>query len=99
MFLVSFRIRSSREEPAANCGELRIRDTSPDSLSPPHATSPAGRGQQRQRNCDNGRRDERSEWRLLLPGASEPRLAELNPPGLQIGLSNCVTHPEQPEHS
>jgi len=35
MFLVSFRIRSSREEPAANCGELRIRDTSPDSLSPP----------------------------------------------------------------
>jgi hypothetical protein len=22
------------------------------------------------------------KWRLLLPGASEPRLAELNPPGL-----------------
>src|SRR6201986_3015977 len=39
------------------------------------------------------------KWRLLLPGASEPRLAELNPLGLQNGLSNCVTQPEQPEHS
>src|SRR5437588_3145172 len=39
------------------------------------------------------------KWRLLLPGASEPRLTELNPPGLQDGLSNCVTQPEQPEHS
>src|SRR5436305_11770798 len=39
------------------------------------------------------------KWRLLLAGASEPRLTELNPPGLQNGLSNCVTQPEQPEHS
>src|SRR5271169_491779 len=39
------------------------------------------------------------KWRLLLPGASEPRLTELNPSGLQDGLSNCVTQPEQPEHS
>src|SRR5436305_8222974 len=39
------------------------------------------------------------KWRLLLPGASEPRLTELNPLGLQDGLSNCVTQPEQPEHS
>src|SRR5207249_6383382 len=39
------------------------------------------------------------KWRLLLPGASEPRLTELNPLGLQNGLSNCVTQPEQPEHS
>ena len=39
------------------------------------------------------------KWRLLLPGASGPRLAELNPLGLQIGISNCVTQPEQPEQS
>src|SRR5207237_7915578 len=39
------------------------------------------------------------KWRLLLPGASEPRLTELNPLGLQNGLSNCVTKPAQPEHS
>ena len=39
------------------------------------------------------------KWRLLLPGASEPRLTELNPSGLQSGFSNCVTQPEQPEHS
>ena len=39
------------------------------------------------------------KWRLLLPGASEPRLTGLNPSGLEIGLSNCVTQPEQPEHS
>src|SRR5277367_862804 len=39
------------------------------------------------------------KWRLLLPGASEPRLTELNPSGLWIGLSNCVTQPEPPEHS
>src|SRR5277367_6562935 len=39
------------------------------------------------------------KWRLLLPGASEPRLTELNPSGLWIGLSNCVTQPVQPEHS
>src|SRR5580692_4284940 len=39
------------------------------------------------------------KWRLLLPGASEPRLTELNPSGLQVGLSDCVTQPEQPEHS
>src|SRR5204862_4786882 len=39
------------------------------------------------------------KWRLLLPGASEPRLTELNPLGLQNGLSNCLTQPEQPEHS
>src|SRR5579859_3944630 len=39
------------------------------------------------------------KWRLLLPGASEPRLTELNPLGLQDGFSNRVTRPEQPEHS
>src|SRR5690348_1689954 len=39
------------------------------------------------------------KWRLLLPGASEPRLTELNPSGLQSGFSNCATQPEQPEHS
>ena len=39
------------------------------------------------------------KWRLLLPGASGPRRTELNPPGLQIGISDCVTQPEQPEHS
>src|SRR5580698_7127006 len=43
--------------------------------------------------------DRWEKWRLLLPGASEPRLTELNPPGLQVGLSDCVTQPEQPEHS
>src|SRR5271166_6087745 len=42
---------------------------------------------------------EKMKWRLLLPGASEPRLTELNPLGLKNGLSNCVTQPEQPEHS
>ena len=42
---------------------------------------------------------EQVKWRLLLPGASEPRLTGLNPSGLEIGLSNCVTQPEQPEHS
>src|SRR5258708_24626039 len=39
------------------------------------------------------------EWRLLLPGASEPRLAELNPPGLQTWFFKPLTRPEQPEHS
>src|SRR5438105_11217894 len=39
------------------------------------------------------------QWRRLWPGASEPRLTELNPLGLQNGLSNCVTQPEQPEQS
>src|SRR5437763_14275383 len=36
---------------------------------------------------------------LLLPAATAPRLPELNSLGLQNGLSNCVTQPEQPEHS
>src|ERR1700685_1134030 len=39
------------------------------------------------------------KWRLLLPGASEPRLAELNPPGLQTWFFKPLTRPEQPEHS
>src|ERR1700742_375515 len=52
----------------------------------------------RQRGRRQGR-TQKIKWRLLLPGASEPRLTELNPLGLQDGLSNCVTQPEQPEHS
>ena len=48
---------------------------------------------------ENARSRSKIKWRLLLPGASEPRLAELNPLGLQSGLSNCVTQPEQPEQS
>ena len=46
-----------------------------------------------------GRRPAQGKWRLLLPGASGPRLTELNPSGLQHGLSNSVTLPEQPEQS
>src|SRR5438105_10583240 len=30
------------------------------------------------------------KWRLLLPGASEPRLPELNPSGLQFGFPDCL---------
>src|SRR6202045_5099258 len=39
------------------------------------------------------------KWRLLLPGASEPRLAELNPLGLQTWFFKPLKRPEQPEHS
>ena len=39
------------------------------------------------------------KWRLLLPGASEPRPAELNPLGLQTWFFKPLTRPEQPEHS
>src|SRR3954468_11090154 len=39
------------------------------------------------------------KWRLLLPGASEPRLPELNPSGLQDRSYKPLTRPEQPEHS
>ena len=39
------------------------------------------------------------KWRLLLPGASEPRLPELNPSGLQDRFFGLLTQPEQPEHS
>src|SRR6266403_301129 len=39
------------------------------------------------------------KWRLLLPGASEPRLTELNPSGLQTWSFKPLTRPEQPEHS
>src|ERR1051325_9712735 len=39
------------------------------------------------------------KWRLLLPGASEPRLPELNPSGLQDRYSKPLTRPGQPEHS
>src|SRR5258705_9761726 len=39
------------------------------------------------------------KWRLLLPGASEPRLTELNPLGLQSWFFKPLTRPEQPEHS
>src|SRR5258706_5864129 len=39
------------------------------------------------------------KWRLLLPGDSEPRLAELNPLGLQTWFFKPLTRPEQPEHS
>src|SRR3984893_18810464 len=52
----------------------------------------------RQRGRREGK-EGKDKWRLLLPGASEPRLTELNPSGLQEGLSDCVTPPEQPEHS
>ena len=45
--------------------------------------SSAGSGE-----CQCERRKKKRKWRLLLPGASEPRLTELNPPGLQFGLSN-----------
>jgi hypothetical protein len=69
----------------------------------PHATLPAGRNQQGSWREIAAARSKRAKtkdkWRLLLPGASEPRLTELNPSGLQDGLSNCVTQPEQPEHS
>src|SRR5438874_4991985 len=41
----------------------------------------------------------RGKWGLLLPGAPGPRLNAAKTPGLQIGLSNRVTRPEQPEHS
>jgi hypothetical protein len=39
------------------------------------------------------------KWRLLLPGASEPRQMELNPSGLQTWFFKPLTRPEQPEHS
>jgi hypothetical protein len=39
------------------------------------------------------------KWRLLLPGASEPRQMELNPSGLQTWSFKPLTRPEQPEHS
>ena len=42
---------------------------------------------------------EQLKWRLLLPGASEPRPAELNPLGLQTWFFKPLTRPEQPEHS
>src|SRR3984957_16277410 len=44
-------------------------------------------------------REAKMKWRLLLPGASGPRLAELNPPGLQTWFFKPLTRPEQPEHS
>src|SRR3569833_2592962 len=40
------------------------------------------------------------KWRLLLPGASEPRLtAAKTARACRLGQSSCVTQPEQPEHS
>src|SRR3981189_1498566 len=39
------------------------------------------------------------KWRLLLPGASEPRLTELNPSGLQTWFFKPLMRPEPPEHS
>src|ERR1700749_2360939 len=49
----------------------------------PHATLPAGRNQQGcWREIAAAQVEEmakKDEWRLLLPGASEPRLTELNP--------------------
>ena len=39
------------------------------------------------------------KWRLLLPGASGPRLPELIPSGLQVRCFKPLTRPEQPEHS
>src|SRR3990170_4137139 len=39
------------------------------------------------------------QWRLLLPGASGPRPAELNPPGLQTWFFKPPKRPEPPEHS
>src|SRR6202035_3410085 len=44
-------------------------------------------------------REAKMKWRLLLPGASEPRLTELNPSGLQTWFFKPLTRPEQPEHS
>src|SRR6266850_1553125 len=50
--------------------------------------------------CSTGRQmGGKLKWRLLLPGASEPRLAELNPLGLQTWSFKPLTRPEQPEHS
>src|SRR6185437_12822413 len=40
------------------------------------------------------------KWRLLLPGASEPRLtAAKTARACRLGYSSCLTQPEQPEHS
>jgi hypothetical protein len=39
------------------------------------------------------------KWRLLLPGASEPRLTAARPPGLQSRCQRPLTRPPQPEHS
>src|ERR1700742_3851169 len=52
----------------------------------------------RQRGRRQGR-TQQGKWRLLLPGASEPRLTELNPSGLQEWFFKPLTRPEQPEHS
>src|SRR5450631_285824 len=69
----------------------------------PHATLPAGRGQQacrwRWKFRQKAQVAGKSKWRLLLPGASEPRLTELNPSGLQTWSFKPLTQPEQPEHS
>src|SRR6202162_6688257 len=69
----------------------------------PHATPPIGRGQQCCRRWRQFRQKAQVEgklkWRLLLPGASEPRLTELNPSGLQTWSFKPLTRPEQPEHS
>ena len=81
----------------------RRRRRSPDSLLP-HSCYPARgpRSAARWREVAGTAGKEANEqmkWRLLLPGASEPRLTELNPLGLQDGFSDCVTQPEQPEQS
>jgi len=78
----------------------------------PHATPAEARGQQACRLWRKFRQTARHihqanpaisirqmKWRLLLPGASEPRPAELNPPGLQTWFFKPLTRPEQPEHS
>ena len=51
------------------------------------------------RKLPAGPKDQKDKWRLLLPGASEPRLTELNPLGLQTWSFKPLTRPEQPEHS
>ena len=39
------------------------------------------------------------KWRLLLPGASEPRLDRANGPGLESKPSGCITQRDEPQHS
>src|ERR1700692_3424589 len=63
--------------------------------SPVRLCYPAGGGNSAKRRKLPGK----FKWRLLLPGASEPRLTELNPSGLQTWFFKPLTRPEQPEHS
>ncbi len=65
-----------------------------------HATPATGLGQQvLLRGWKSRFGAGKRKWRLLLPGASGPRLTELNPSGLQTWFFKPLTRPEQPEHS